>query len=113
MVEPARPRAGLPIGRRRGRVGPRCFTAELQRVGGVLVAVREDRTQVVGLLHQQAARLDGIADAVGGVAGCQAGLAHSLSALHHRSMVGLGSSIVRTPYRSALSTKIGPKLSPM
>jgi len=71
--------------------GPR---PEIQRVGTLLVSVRDDQTHVLGLLHQQTTRLDGIADAVAGVARGQAVLAHSLAALQHLSFVTLGLNAV-------------------
>jgi hypothetical protein len=68
--------------------------AEIHRLGSVIISVRDDQTQVLGVLHEHSARLDGIETAVGGLASGQAALGHSLAVLQNLSMLTLGLSAV-------------------
>lgn len=66
---------------------------EIQRIGSAIVSIRDDQTQVLGLLHQHNAQLGGIAEAVAGLTTGQAVLGQSLDALRHLSMLSLGVSV--------------------
>lgn len=65
-------------------------TASLDRIGSALVAQQNGQAEVLGLLHQHTAKLDGIAAAVDGIGTGQQAVAHSLSLLTSLSIVGLG-----------------------
>lgn len=69
-------------------------TASLERIGAALVAQQNGQAEVIGLLHQHTARLDGITAAVDGFRDGQQALAGSVSLLTSLSMVGLGVSVL-------------------
>lgn len=71
------------------------------RIGNVIVAQRDGHREVIGLLHRQESKIDGIgravdgvAEAVDGLAAGQAGLAASLDLLTSLSAVTLGVSVL-------------------
>src|SRR4051794_23909289 len=56
-------------------------TASLDRIGSALVAQRDGQTEVLGLLHQHTARMDGISAAVDGIGAGQDALGRSVGLL--------------------------------
>ena len=69
-------------------------TATIDRIGSVLVSQQNGQREVLGLLHQNTAKLDGISVAVENVGTAQVALGHSIDALTTLSMVGLGVSVL-------------------
>lgn len=69
-------------------------TASLDRIGSALVVQQNGQTQVLGLLHQHTAKLDGIAAAVDGIGVGQMALGRSVDLLTTYSMIGLGIAVL-------------------
>ena len=73
----------------------------IDRIGSVLTAQREGHREVIGLLHRQEVKIDGVgkavdgvADAVQGLAAGQASIAATLGVLTSLSAVTLGFSVL-------------------
>lgn len=67
-------------------------TASVDRIGSALVAQQNGQREVIGLLHQHTAKLDGIATAVDGIGQSVGEINRSIGVLTSLSMVGLGLS---------------------
>ena len=69
-------------------------TATIDRIGSVLVSQQNGHREVLGLLHQNTAKLDGISTAVENLGTAQVAIGHSIDVLTTLSMVGLGVSVL-------------------
>jgi hypothetical protein len=66
--------------------------SEIHRLGNAIVSIRDDQSQVLGLLHEHSAKLESIDSAIGGLTVSQVAIGHSLTVLQNLSMLTLGMS---------------------